>query len=102
MTKEEKHSAKLLVKNLNIDFDSRNFENPSIQKFFSGLQALALNEDQPEEFEDLLEPDYEGLKRFDPVMSKFRDTFYDGNKEDPECAEKPKAARGGRGRARPN
>ena len=100
LSKEEKNSAKLLVKNLNIEFDSRNFENPSIQKFFTGLQALALNEDQPEEFEDLLEPDYEGLKKFDKVLGRFRDTFYDGAKEDPECAEKPKAARGGGGRGR--
>jgi hypothetical protein len=31
-------------------------------------------------------------------MKKFRDAFYDGNNEDPECAEKPKNARGrGRG-----
>jgi len=30
LTKEEKHSAKLLIKNLNIEFDSRNFENPTI------------------------------------------------------------------------
>jgi hypothetical protein len=37
LSKEEKNSAKLLVKNLNIEFDSRNFENPSIQKFFTGL-----------------------------------------------------------------
>ena len=59
-----------------------------------------MNEDQPEEFEDLLEPDYEGLKKFDKVLGRFRDTFYDGAKEDPECAEKPKAARGGGGRGR--
>jgi hypothetical protein len=37
LTEAEKHSAKLLIKNLNIDFDSRNFQNPTIQKFFSGL-----------------------------------------------------------------
>ena len=37
LSKEEKNSAKLLVKNLNIEFDLRNFENPSIQKFFTGL-----------------------------------------------------------------
>jgi len=48
LTDTEKHAAKLLIKNLNIDFDSRNFQNPTIQKFFSGLQALALNEDEPE------------------------------------------------------
>lgn len=58
---EEKNAAKLLIKNLTIDFDPRNFENPTIQKFYSGLQALALNEDEPEPVEDLLEPDYEEM-----------------------------------------
>lgn len=103
LTREEMHAAKLLVKNLNIEFDSRNFEKPGLQKFFSGLQALALNEDEPEPIEDLLEPDYEGLKKFDAVLGKFRDTFYHGRPEDPECAEKPKPpnSRGaGRGRGR--
>jgi hypothetical protein len=36
------------------------------------LQALALNEDEPEEFEDLLEPNYDELQRFEPVLSKFK------------------------------
>jgi len=89
------------VKNLNIEFDSRNFENPTIQKFYSGLQALALQEDEPEHVDDLLEPDYDGLKKFDNVMKHFRDTFYDGDPEDPECAEKPKRTAGaGAGRGR--
>lgn len=101
LTREEKHSAKILVKNLNIEFDSRNFENPTIQKFYSGLQALALQEDEPEHVDDLLEPDYEGLKKFDNVMGHFRKTFYNGGQEDPECAEKPKrAAASGSGRGR--
>jgi len=30
LSKEEKGSAKLLIKNLSIDFNSRNFENPTI------------------------------------------------------------------------
>lgn len=34
---EEKNAARLLIKNLTIDFDVRNFENPTIQKFYSGL-----------------------------------------------------------------
>jgi hypothetical protein len=37
LTKDEKAAAKLLVKNMEIDFNSRNFENPSLQQFFSGL-----------------------------------------------------------------
>ena len=34
---EEKNAAKLLIKNLTIDFDPRNYDNPTIQKFYSGL-----------------------------------------------------------------
>lgn len=64
LKKEERNSARLLIKNLTIDFDSRNFENPKTQRFYAGLQALALNEEEPEPVQDLLEPDYEGLKRF--------------------------------------
>lgn len=29
LQKEERNAAKLLIKNLTIDFDSRNFENPA-------------------------------------------------------------------------
>jgi len=45
------------VRNLAINFDSRNFENITIQKFYSGLQALALGDEEPEEVEDCLKPD---------------------------------------------
>ena len=99
LTKDEKHSAKLLVKNLNIEFDSRNFENPTIQKFYSGLQALALKEENPAPVQNLLDPDYEGLAQFQPVIDRFKDVFYDGEKEDPAIAKKP-ARGGGRGRGR--
>ena len=94
LSKQEKDAAKLLVKNMTIDFNSRNFENPSIQQFYAGLQALALGEKEPEPIEDLLEPDYEGMKRFDPLFQKFKDAFFDGEDADPECA----ATTAGRGR----
>lgn len=101
---EEKNAAKLLIKNLTIDFDARNFENPTIQKFYSGLQALALNEDEPEQVDDLLEPDYEEMQRFQPVINKFKSAFFDGEDSDNEAqiAPKPRGrgglGRGGRGR----
>ena len=66
---------------MGIDFDSRNFENPSIQQFYSGLQSFALNE-QPEDIQDTLEPDYEGMKRMQPVVDKMKDAFFGGAKED--------------------
>lgn len=30
------------------DFDIRNFENPAIGTFYAGLQAIALQENEPE------------------------------------------------------
>ena len=50
--------TKLLINNLTVhDFDFRDFENPSLQKFYAHLQAHALNEPNVEEREDLLMPD---------------------------------------------
>ena len=79
--KDEVRTAKLFIRNMGIDFDSRNFENPSIQQFYSGLQSFALNE-QPEDIQDTLEPDYEGMKRMQPVVDKMKDAFFGGAKED--------------------
>lgn len=93
LSKEEKQAAKQMVKNLKIDFDSRNFENPTIQRFFSSLQALALKEDEPEEIVDSLEPDYEGLKKLQPIIDKFKNTFFDGHDQDQEIGAKPKRGR---------
>lgn len=95
MTKDERQTSRLFIKNLSIDFNSRNFTNPTIQKFYSGLQALALNEEKPEPVEDLLEPDYEGMKVFKPVVDKFKHAFFDGDDSDSEPS-----VMSGRGRGR--
>ena len=99
LKKEERASARLLIKNLTIDFDSRNFENPATQKFYAGLQALALNEKEPEPVVDLLEPDYEGLKRFQPVLQKFKNTFFDGMESDSQVSQRSQPLKGKRNRA---
>lgn len=67
--KEDARIAKLFVMNMGINFDSRNFENPNVQKFYSGLQSIALKEAEPEEVQDTLEPDYEGMEKMKPVRS---------------------------------
>lgn len=90
LSKKEKDAAKLLIKNLTVQFDSLNFENPTIQKFYAGLQALALNEREPEKINDLLEPDYNGMKIFRPVFDNFKQVFFDGGSSDPELGPKPK------------
>jgi ATP-dependent DNA helicase 2 subunit 1 len=91
-SKDEKRTAKLFVKNMSIDFNSRSFENPSIQKFYSGLQSFALNEQEPEEIQDTLEPDYVGMKKMQQVIDKLKDTFSLGAVAK-TTATKPRAAK---------
>eukprot|EP00727_Mastigamoeba_balamuthi_P004522 m51a1_g14068 ATP-dependent DNA helicase 2 subunit 1 (907) ;mRNA; f:1235016-1238916 len=55
--------AKRVVKRLRIQFDSRQFENPSLQRHFALLQALALDRDVADSTTDLLVPDSEGMAR---------------------------------------
>ncbi len=50
-----------------------------MQKFYAGLQALALNEEEPEMIEDTLEPDYEGMKKYQPIVERFQNVLFDGN-----------------------
>ena len=64
--KSDLRTAKLFIKNMTIEFDSHNFENPTIQKFYSGLQSLALGE-EIEPIQDTLEPDYEGMSKMKDV-----------------------------------
>jgi ATP-dependent DNA helicase 2 subunit 1 len=55
--------AKRVVGCLNIDYDPRDFENPSLQRHYAVLQSLALNEDEVEPTEDQLLPDLEGMRQ---------------------------------------
>ena len=53
-----------MINSLTTEVDSRNFENPAIQTFYSRLQAIALDEKNPEPVEDLIAPDEESIKLF--------------------------------------
>jgi ATP-dependent DNA helicase 2 subunit 1 len=52
--------AKAVVKTLRIRFNSVNFENPSLQKHYASLQAIALEREVEEDVEDYVKPDEEG------------------------------------------
>jgi hypothetical protein len=41
-----------------------------------------LNE-QPDEVQDTLEPDYEGFKKMQPVIDQMKNAFFGGRSEDP-------------------
>ena len=75
----------MMINAMTIDFDSKDFENPEIQNLYSHIQALALNEDEVEEVEDLLQPDDEGMKSLEPLIEEFKKVVYgEGGYEDPD------------------
>jgi len=83
-------NAKLLIKSLSAEFDCRNFENPNLQTFYSNLQAIALNEQEPEDIEDLLLPDEEGMKKYENVVQAFKDSIWEGGYNPSAGAAAPK------------
>ena len=63
VTQEQSDLAKRIIKKMNISFDCRAFENVELQKFYSTLQALALEESNVEKVEDTMQPHTEGLEK---------------------------------------
>ena len=49
---EQVEKAKEMIKKMKFPFNSENFENPSLQKYWRNIEALALELDEPEEVED--------------------------------------------------
>lgn len=68
--------AKRMVKKLNIDFNSYDFENPALQHHYATLQALALDHKNVEKVTDLLKPDKEGMEKYKSVIEDFKDSVY--------------------------
>ena len=82
ITVEQSELTKKLIKKMNISFDCRNFENFSLQKFYSTLQALALEENETEEIDDLIQPDNEGLNKvLKGIDVEFRKSFFKGSEK---------------------
>lgn len=52
-TPEQIAKAKDVVKKLTFKFSSENFDNPVLQNHWRNIEALALERDEPDKFEDL-------------------------------------------------
>ncbi|XP_074637698.1 X-ray repair cross-complementing protein 6-like [Acropora palmata] len=79
-TTEQINKAKQVIKNLTSGFDSSNFENPSLQKHFKNLEALALDRDEPEELIDHTEPKTEAINRkAGEAIKQFKDVVFPGD-----------------------
>ena len=77
VTEEQSELAKKIIKKMNISFDCRAFENVELQKFYSTLQALALEESNIEQVEDTLQPHSEGLEKvLNGLDENFRKTVF--------------------------
>ena len=63
VNEEQSELAKKIIKKMNISFDCRAFENVELQKFYSTLQALALEENNIEQVDDTMQPHTEGLEK---------------------------------------
>ena len=75
------------------NFSESNFTNPTLQHFYSRLEALALESNQPREVEDTLEPDTEGLQRH----SAHIDSFFNMANPEKKAPKKRKGADTGAG-----
>lgn len=61
--------TKLVVNTLTVDdFDFRDFENPSLQKFYAHLQSIALNSESVDMKPDTLMPDSKGMAKFEDIF----------------------------------
>lgn len=77
---KEKDLAKRIIKRMTFNFDSHNFQNASIQKFYNHLQALALGEGEESlnDFEDNMIPKqeaYDNLKGADLEFVNYFNTI---------------------------
>ena len=80
VTQEQSELAKRIIKKMNISFDCRAFENVELQKFYSTLQALALEESNVEKVEDTMQPHTEGLEKvLNGLDENFRKTIFGDN-----------------------
>lgn len=99
-TEEQVTKAKEVIKKLTLGFESSQFENPSLQKHYKNLEALALDRDEPEDVTDHTEPNVEGIDRkAGEAIKEFKDVVfpddYDPSKKLTATKRKAGAAEGG-------
>ncbi|XP_059150749.1 X-ray repair cross-complementing protein 6-like [Physella acuta] len=94
-TKEQIAKAKDVVKKLTFKFSSENFDNPVLQKHWRNIEALALERDEPDKFEDLTLPTQTLMDRAGKAITAFKEMVFPadyvpGQKKKPSAAKKPK------------
>ena len=67
-------AARKMVQTFTTDFDPNEFQNPALQKHFRMLETFALKNADSDVamFEDMVQPDLEGIRQFKPVIDEWR------------------------------
>lgn len=75
---DQVEKAKDIIKALTLsNFDPSDIENPSLQKHFRNLEALALDKDAPDDFKDLSEPNKVEIDaRLGKLATEFQDLVF--------------------------
>ncbi|CAG0900429.1 unnamed protein product, partial [Cyprideis torosa] len=97
VTEQEGKAAEDLVKSLfRVRLNLKKFENPALQQYWTHVEALALNLDEPEEFEDYTIPNDEVLYfKMTSVVSRVQPVFPCENVGRVSCEVPPEAECGG-------
>ncbi|KAL9648452.1 hypothetical protein ABK040_014072 [Willaertia magna] len=90
--------GKRIAKKLHIDFNPYQFDNPNLQQFYQSLQALALEHSEIEKVEDLVKPDIEGMKKYESLLTEFKETIFPVD-YDPEKKKKTSSSTSSRRKA---
>ncbi|EDO49291.1 predicted protein [Nematostella vectensis] len=99
VSEDQIEKAQKIIRKLHFTFDSTSFENPTLQKHFNSLEALALDRDAPEEVNDLTVPDVERIdRRAGELLQEFKELVYPEN-YDPEAKAGAKRKAGAAGGA---
>ena len=76
-TNSELNVSESLINQLTVEeFDPLSFENTELQRFYSVIQAMALNQELPKVFEDYLQPDIEAIQDKIEVFTAFNQEFF--------------------------
>jgi ATP-dependent DNA helicase 2 subunit 1 len=92
ITQKQIDKAKILIKKLNVDMKNAEFDNPGLQKHYATLKALALEHDKEDPIQDHMQPDYEGMKKYQNLLEEFKDAVYSANYVPSIDAKKGRAA----------
>lgn len=81
--------AKQVVQSLKINgLEDHPYSNPNLQRHYAVLQALALDEDLPEDQDEVdnqttaFQPDLDGMAKFEPIMREFKEAVEDSITEE--------------------